>query len=967
MKEIKHSRNVIEIALIVLICIFVLWLGANQVMSQVKDQMTDEMSAVEKSLTNVSDLYNKADANQERVHKHLARLGAYYLNNSEDPLSKKTLENTRDILDVKDVYVLNEAGKILQSSGSRDNDAIPSIIREALLNVSSKHPYSLGLVMGEKGDETDDAADPEDTRSAADSGLVAYTSRYIKPGYIFVICDNYIDYNASFSSDNGLYDIIKRSHFGKNGFFFMLLPDGKLSFSSLDADYFNETEKLDVPKNGFHDGYSSFFTIDGNNYFCTIKSMDGTNVFLGCALPVKELAVALLIICGTSILVLLGALLLIYTYAYNIVLESSKKKNRQAELRSFRTRLSVLTLLCIIVTSGITVYINTLYIYSYSLSSNVSKAGELQETIAPLDEIQELGSDQYQKTVKAFTKTAAALISDEPAFREREKLEKLADTLCADHILVYDESGKVIASDQNYTGLTLSDDPEDLSYDFRWVIRGEPLLIQEKVDSEYLHKRYMFSGASLKDENGECTGLVQLAIPPSFHGDIVIMTSIESILSSFYDGGQTIPFAVDIETQKVYSAYEPFNNLRVKELGFKEDELTDEYTGFYDLQSQMLLGNTKTSGNYWTVMASFTEDYPLHGVINSLPVLLASILAEILFLIFLFFRMKDANGLIKADRAALFDNKKISEARAETHIIRLVSDTAIVFAALVSLTVFFGPVLFQKETPGYYIFTYPWEKGFNIFIFTSCLIIICIVAFTMSIIMKLLRLLASLLSSRHETIIRLIISFLKDFGWIGAFYYCLTLLGVPTVSLLASAGALTAIFSIGAQNIVADILAGLFIIFEGSFKVGDMITVDDWHGQVQEIGIRNTTIRDLISNDVKILNNSTIKRVINNSVYPSFCAMKIGIPYGMDLTELEEIIEKEIPVMQEDLAGRIEAFRYLGVDEFADSSVIIKFEVACRNQDFLKVKRALNREIKLMFDRNGINVPFPQVVLHDEK
>ena len=114
MKEIKHSRNVIEIALIVLICIFVLWLGANQVMSQVKDQMTDEMSAVEKSLTNVSYLYNKADANQERVHKHLARLGAYYLNNSEDPLSKKTLENTRDILDVKDVYVLNEAGKILQ-------------------------------------------------------------------------------------------------------------------------------------------------------------------------------------------------------------------------------------------------------------------------------------------------------------------------------------------------------------------------------------------------------------------------------------------------------------------------------------------------------------------------------------------------------------------------------------------------------------------------------------------------------------------------------------------------------------------------------------------------------------------------------------------------------------------------------------------------------------------------------------
>ena len=163
---------------------------------------------------------------------------------------------------------------------------------------------------------------------------------------------------------------------------------------------------------------------------------------------------------------------------------------------------------------------------------------------------------------------------------------------------------------------------------------------------------------------------------------------------------------------------------------------------------------------------------------------------------------------------------------------------------------------------------------------------------------------------------------------------------------------------------MADILSGFFIIFEGTYKVGDMITVDDWHGQVMEIGIRNTKIRDLISSDVKIMNNSTVKNVINFSVYPSFAPIMIGVEYGVDLHKLEEIVEREKPVIKKNIPYMIGELMYLGVEEFADSAVILKFQVACKNQDYLKAKRALNREIKLMFDRNGINVPFPQIVLN---
>ena len=132
-----------------------------------------------------------------------------------------------------------------------------------------------------------------------------------------------------------------------------------------------------------------------------------------------------------------------------------------------------------------------------------------------------------------------------------------------------------------------------------------------------------------------------------------------------------------------------------------------------------------------------------------------------------------------------------------------------------------------------------------------------------------------------------------------------------------------------------------------------------------EIGIRNTTIRDLIRSDVRIINNSAIKKVINFSEYPSLSPVRIGVEYGTDIQRLDEIMEREKPVLKKNLPMMIGDVRYLGVDEFADSAIILKFEAACKNQNDLKMKRALSRELLLMFARNGIHVPFPQVVVHE--
>ena len=118
--------------------------------------------------------------------------------------------------------------------------------------------------------------------------------------------------------------------------------------------------------------------------------------------------------------------------------------------------------------------------------------------------------------------------------------------------------------------------------------------------------------------------------------------------------------------------------------------------------------------------------------------------------------------------------------------------------------------------------------------------------------------------------------------------------GANAATLLASAGLLTFAVSLGAQGIVSDIIAGLFIIFEGEFRVGDIIQVGSQRGTVMEIGVRTTKINDG-SGNILVLRNSNISNVVNMTKEHSFAAVEVGIEYGESLERVENILAKELP------------------------------------------------------------------------
>ena len=219
-------------------------------------------------------------------------------------------------------------------------------------------------------------------------------------------------------------------------------------------------------------------------------------------------------------------------------------------------------------------------------------------------------------------------------------------------------------------------------------------------------------------------------------------------------------------------------------------------------------------------------------------------------------------------------------------------------------------------------------------------------------------------SRKGVTISKLIANFLKWAIAITAFFLVIKAWGADTTTMLASAGVMTLIIGLGSQTLVADILAGIFIVFESDFQVGDIVIIDGWRGEVISIGIRTTKLMDAGGN-VKIVNNSEIKSLINQTKELSVAKATVGISYDVRIEKVESVIADNIEKIKEAIPAIVEGPFYKGVDELGESSVNLLFVAKCKEDDIYQVQRDLNRQIKIMFDENGIEIPYNQIVVHE--
>ena len=218
-------------------------------------------------------------------------------------------------------------------------------------------------------------------------------------------------------------------------------------------------------------------------------------------------------------------------------------------------------------------------------------------------------------------------------------------------------------------------------------------------------------------------------------------------------------------------------------------------------------------------------------------------------------------------------------------------------------------------------------------------------------------------SDRAKTVVTLLDGLVKYGSAIAIIIFILKACGVDTDALIASVGVLTLIVGLGAQTLIADIIAGVFIIFENEFNTGETITIDGFRGKVMEIGIRTTKLLDAAGN-IKIVNHSNITNVVNLSRELSIAVVDCDFPYDVPIEYIEKLFEKNFEGIKERIPAILEGPFYKGVTMYKDSNVTVKIVATCHEDDRFQVQRDLMREYRSILTAEGIDISYPQVVIN---
>lgn len=222
---------------------------------------------------------------------------------------------------------------------------------------------------------------------------------------------------------------------------------------------------------------------------------------------------------------------------------------------------------------------------------------------------------------------------------------------------------------------------------------------------------------------------------------------------------------------------------------------------------------------------------------------------------------------------------------------------------------------------------------------------------------------------RERTLSKILSGTARIIIWIFALLLVLSEIGIDIGPLIAGAGVIGLAVGFGGQYLVKDIFTGLFIILENQYRVGDTVEICGIAGTVEDISLRVTVLRDL-DGVVHHIPHGEVTTVSNKSKGFSRINVDIGVGYGVNINTARDIINKVGKEMLEDEVWKhdiIEAPHFLRVQDLGDSAVILKIVGDTRPSRQFAVAGEVRKRVKEAFDEAKIEIPFPQIVVHQGK
>ncbi|MCR5404080.1 MAG: mechanosensitive ion channel family protein [Butyrivibrio sp.] len=766
----------------------------------------------------------------------------------------------------------------------------------------------------------------------------------------------------------------------------------------------NESTVLDLSKvtsgSDIKDLNPEFMLFELNDYIQSDEeSFDAFDAYMsqslyGCILEYEDYY----IICGVSLYERISFLInaaittaILFIMIWLLVKWVSLVMNGRCEsARSLRTKLFSYSLVICILTFCMSMYLQTLNNVANELKTMTHHAEVAVETLDTYKDQGDLLEDWMDTFYEIQCRLAAHFVeknngNENGRIPTRETMRLYADYLNVKYLYLFDKNGMVIATNSNYDHLKVGQNEGDFLYEFNPLLDGADCVIlppQKDGYGEYLQ----YIGVSIRNADDLCDGFVMVGVDPTLRDELLNAFTVKNVLNNLIIGLPDYAIAINKDDLTIVATTGlGYDGQNIEELGISKQNLEQNFSGFIKIKEQTYYAGVSSSKNYYLVpimkksgsIGAFSSSYML--------VLYAAAVLLVISFIASFRYQKDVldaypgenknpedlktaevddeentrsagilSGILdktghekrgfedRWNSDAMWHDSKTPEAQ----IMRIIYCILLLFCLCILLPTLYAGMNSTSKIGSMnnltYVISGRWEKGFNIFAFTACFFLLCAMYAGSVVLDTVLYHIAKASSMRIETVCLLIRNAMKYAFVIIFVYYGLSQFGVNTQTLLASAGILSLMVGMGAKDMVGDILAGFFIIFESTYKVGDFISVGGWSGTVKEIGLRTTKIKR--GTETKIFNNSSMRDIVNNDAVVRQ-VLKMPIAYEADVVEIEAVLTEELPRLNKEvIPGIVGTPKYEGIVSFEDSSILIQISMYVDGATKMPALRVLNRE-----------------------
>ncbi len=673
--------------------------------------------------------------------------------------------------------------------------------------------------------------------------------------------------------------------------------------------------------------------------------------------------------------------------------------------RTMSGKMRIIAILSIIgVFAGI-VYLESLSLYAETFSYTESKVNKVVRLLDQNEVAMDMLQQWCDEESLTRSRIAKCIISHTDASKvDWIFLSELADSLGVEYIYRFDRDGNIVATNSPFDRMKISADSGLYP-----LLEGKAELVLPPADDPLSGRFLQNAGISIFDENNRSEGFVLVSLNPEELSKVRSNLGFNYIFEQLALSDGSYAFAVDEEDMKIsFVAYVEDNKLEtdiesyeyvgmnVTELGIDEKVIRDNFNGnVFLFENTYFASIQRVEDTYYIVMRPQVK----LGVVNIIPAAFATGMSLLFMIALTVLSSIGSDDKQKQEPVVKEKARRKSKARRDKDILSMLghmfekkkpyfedrwpndskkwkartaaekftsASEYLVLAAL--LFIYLHAKLAGSRSIWYYCVAGKWETGINLYSVTTCILSICMLLIVKIIVHKLLYLVAMAVGSKGETICHLTDNFSGYALVIAGIFICLHHFGVNATALSLTGGIAGVIFGLGCQNMVADILSGLIMAFSGEVRVGDFVSYNGNYGTILSIGVRTTKLKWF--GEVTLIRNNDFKNVVLFGSTESRRVLSyISIDLKESLERVEKIIEKELPVMHDNLSKKgsspINGPIYRGVDAITQDGTTLSFFLFCQSPDFMLFIREMNRELKLMCERNNINLAMHQVVVNE--